>query len=61
MRNAVGSAVGFIGDRVRGIKNTVFGALSGAGEWLRGVGRDLIQGLINGIGDMFGWVRDKIL
>lgn len=61
MRNTVGSAVGFIGDRVRGIKNTVFGALSGAGEWLRGVGRDLIQGLINGIGDMFGWVRDKIL
>ena len=60
MRNAVGSAVGFIGDRVRGIKDTVFGALSGAGEWLRDTGRNLIQGLINGIGDMFGWVKDKI-
>lgn len=60
MRNAVGSAVGFIGDKVRGIKDTVVGALSGAGEWLRDTGRNLIQGLINGIGDMFGWVRDKI-
>ena len=60
MRNAVGSAVGFIGDKVRSIKDTVFGALRGAGEWLRDTGRNLIQGLINGIGDMFGWVRDKI-
>ena len=38
----------------------MFGALRGAGEWLRDTGRNLIQGLINGIGDMFGWVRDKI-
>ena len=60
MRNAVGSAVGAIGDKVRGIKDTVFGALRGAGEWLRDTGRNLIQGLINGIGDMFGWVKDKI-
>lgn len=60
MRNAVGSAVGAIGNKVRCIKDTVFGALRGAGEWLRDTGRNLIQGLINGIGDMFGWVRDKI-
>lgn len=60
MKNAVGNAVGFIGDKVRGIKDTVFGALRGAGGWLRDTGRNLIQGLINGIGDMFGWVRDKI-
>lgn len=60
MRNAVSSAVGSIGNTVRGIKDTVFGALAGAGGWLYDTGRNLIQGLINGIGDMFGWVRDKI-
>lgn len=60
MRNAVGNAVGFIGDKVRGIKATVMNALSGAGNWLVDTGRNLIQGLINGIGDMFGWVKDKI-
>lgn len=60
MKNAVSGAIGFIGDKVRGIKDTVFGALRGAGEWLRDTGRNLIQGLINGIGDMFGWVKDKI-
>lgn len=60
MRNAVGNAVGFIGDKVRGIKATVMNALSGAGNWLVDTGRNLIQGLINGIGDMSGWVKDKI-
>lgn len=60
MKNAVGNAIGWIGDKIGGIKDTVMGALSGAGEWLVSVGRDLIQGLINGIGDMFSWVKDKI-
>lgn len=60
MKEAAANAINTIAEKVRGIKDTVMSALSGAGEWLRYTGRNLIQGLINGIGDMFGWVKDKI-
>ena len=42
------------------IKGKVLGALAGAGSWLISVGKNIIQGLINGIGDMAGWLKNKI-
>lgn len=51
-------------DKVVGLKDKVVGALKGAGTWLVQTGKDLVQGLLNGVGD-FGkkissWFLDKI-
>lgn len=45
---------------VNGIKSKVTGALSGAIDWLKNAGRDIIQGLINGITEMIGKVTEKL-
>ena len=60
MVNAVGGAGGRIGGQVGRIWGVVTGALSGAGNWLYNTGQQIIQGLINGIGGAFGWLRRTI-
>ncbi|WP_024356678.1 phage tail protein [Leucobacter chironomi] len=47
-RSGVESAVSF----VTGLPGRIVSALSGAGSWLVSVGRDMVQGLINGVNDM---------
>jgi hypothetical protein len=42
-----------------GIKNRILSALAGAGTWLYQIGKNIIQGLINGIGAMAGSVISK--
>lgn len=51
-----GEAIRFIA----GIPGKVTGALGDLGGLLLNAGRDLIQGFINGIGEMFGAVQDKL-
>lgn len=46
-------------NRVRALPGQIWGALGNLGSMLYGAGRDLIQGLINGIGDMIGRLVGK--
>lgn len=55
-RTGVTNAVGV----VKGLKDKVKGAISGAIGWLTGVGKDIMNGLISGINTGLQWVRDKV-
>lgn len=44
---------------VKGIKARIVGFFSGAKDWLLQAGKNIIQGLIDGIGSMFGEVKGK--
>jgi len=59
-KKAVTDAVGKIVSSVTGIKDRVMSALSGAGKWLVESGKKIIQGLIDGIKNMAGNVKDAI-
>ena len=52
--------VGRVGSVVSGIGGTVRSAVSGAGSWLVDAGRNIIQGLINGITGMVGSLYSSI-
>lgn len=54
--NALTGLVGFI----KGIPAKVTAVFSNAGSWLLNAGKDIIQGLLDGIGNMIGAVRDKL-
>lgn len=56
----VSSAVGRVIDIAAGIQGRVVGALAGAGRWLYDKGREIIQGLLDGIESMINAVADKI-
>ncbi|GAB2567523.1 phage tail protein [Leucobacter ruminantium] len=47
-QSGVNTAVSF----VAGLPGQILSALSGAGSWLYSVGRDIVQGLINGVNEM---------
>lgn len=59
VRNAISSAINGYVSLVTGIKGRITGALSGAASWLYDTGKNIIQGLINGIGNMAGAVLQK--
>jgi len=59
-KSAVTSAVNKIGSVIRSIKGKVTGALSGAARWLYNAGKQIIQGLINGIRNMAGRVASAV-
>lgn len=42
------------------VKNNIVGAFTGAGNWLRSAGGDLIRGLWNGISDIGAWLWGKL-
>lgn len=56
MQAGVASAINSVTEKVRSIRSTVQGALSGAGTWLLNAGKELIRGLISGITSMLGSV-----
>lgn len=67
IKNAVSNAINGLMTLVRGIKGKVTGAFSGAATWLLDAGRNILQGLLDGIGEMvdkvqgaLGAVTDKI-
>ena len=45
---------------ISGIKDRIMGFFAGAGSWLINAGRQIIQGLANGIGQMFDAVTSKL-
>ena len=50
-----------IKDTVTGLKDTILDSLKGAGSWLIDVGKNIIEGLLNGIRSMAGTVKDAVL
>ena len=53
----IDGAIGFFRD----LPGKIMGALAGAGGWLLDVGRNIVQGLIDGIGSMMGSIGRAIL
>lgn len=60
MKMAVSTAINAIKGVFGTLKSKVLGALSGAGTWLSGVGRSIVQGLASGIRNAVGWVTDAV-
>lgn len=58
--SAVSNGIRSVSNTVGRIRDTVLGAVSGAGRWLYDTGHQVISGLINGIGGAFQWVRNTI-
>lgn len=56
IRNALSAVVGFFGD----LGSKILAAIGDAGSWLLNMGSQMIQGLINGIGNAAGKVRDAL-
>lgn len=42
------------------VKNTIFNFFAGAGSWLYGIGQQIVQGIINGIGSIAGNIGSRI-
>lgn len=57
IREIVGKVTGFIG----GIKDKILDVFKGAASWLWETGENIVMGLINGIKNMAGAVKDAIL
>lgn len=53
----IGNLLGFFND----LPGKIMGALSGAAKWLFNIGKDIINGLIDGIGSMMGAIGNAIL
>lgn len=58
--NAVSNGISRVSGVVSRIRDTVLGAVSGAGQWLYDTGRQIINGLGNGIVSGFTWLRNRI-
>lgn len=54
IKEAVSTAIQNVVDTVVGVKDRIMSGLSNIGTWLYDAGKDLLMGLINGIGDMVG-------
>lgn len=57
--SAVSEKVSAVVDKVKEIKDRIVGFFSGAKDWLLQAGKDIIQGLIDGVTSLFGTVKDK--
>lgn len=57
--NAIRTGITMAMQQINSIPGKVQGALSSAGSWLVSVGRNIMQGLINGISDSLGWAVQK--
>lgn len=56
VQNGISAVMGF----VRGLPGQITGVFAGAGSWLFSAGQAIIQGLLDGIGSMFGSVKSKL-
>lgn len=59
MKNAVKTKIGDIVTKVKGIPDKMRTALAGLGSVFYNKGREMIQRMIDGIGSMFGALKDK--
>lgn len=60
IKDVVGKAIDGVVNLAGNIKDRIFGFFSNAGTWLYDKGKEIIQGLIDGIGAMVSKVTDKV-
>lgn len=60
IKSAAATGVNNVYNTVIGIKDKITGFFSGAGSWLIDAGRNILQGLWNGISGALGWLGDKL-
>lgn len=60
LQKAVSGAVKTVVSAVSGIYDTVMAVFTNVGNWLLDVGKNLIQGLVDGISDAVEWVKNAI-
>lgn len=60
IKNAASDAIGFLGDKIGSIRDTVMNAVSGADQWLLDTGSNIISGLWNGISGAIGGLYNNI-
>lgn len=60
MRDSISNAIRNISSAFTGLKNNITGVFSNAGTWLQDIGTRLIGGLITGIRNAFGNVREVL-
>lgn len=61
VRDAISKSISTAVTTVKGLKDKVLGVFSGAAKWLYNAGRDVIQGLLNGIGSLAKTVGEFFL
>src|SRR4029077_9224250 len=54
--SGIQSAIGKVGAAFSSVASKIKGAFAGAGTWLYNIGASIVQGLIDGIGSLTGWV-----
>lgn len=59
--NGVSSMIGQVGGFFSGLWDTITGALSGAGQWLFDAGKNIVQGLFDGIKSLAGTIGNFFL
>jgi phage-related protein len=57
--SAVSSGISNVMGFIHGLPGKVQGALSGAGSWLFSAGKNILQGLVNGLEDTLSWAVNK--
>lgn len=57
---AIRGAIGLARSAASAVKNAIVSVFKGAGSWLVGAGRAVVQGLLNGIESLAGAVMDKL-
>lgn len=59
--HGIGSMAGFIKSTAQSLADDLIGTLKTLPDTLRSLGGELVRGLFNGMTDMLGWLREKIL
>lgn len=60
IKSAAANGVNNVYNTVIGIKDKITGFFSGAGSWLVNAGKNILQGLWDGISGALGWLGDKL-
>ena len=59
--NGVSGMIGNVVNALGGLGSKIMGALAGAGSWLYGIGRNIVEGLMNGIQSLAGTIGNFFL
>ncbi len=60
IKNGAKIGVDTVVNVVKGVKDSIVGFFSGAGSWLVNAGKNILQGLWDGISGALGWLGDKL-
>ncbi|MCP3799739.1 hypothetical protein NLX83_10765 [Allokutzneria sp. A3M-2-11 16] len=61
LKGAVRGGIDLVVGIFRDLPSVLLGLLRDAGSWLLETGKNIVQGLINGIGAVGGWIKEKIM